>query len=359
MKPERVRWLLERGANPNWVAPNGIPVLEHALIRYWNGAAVDVLAERAVPRKALWIAAGLGDVDAVRRSLDGKGKPTPAARRLRPDFDAVAGPPVAPPPNPDPDDEDILTEAFLVAMLNGRTQVLEYLVSRGFPVNTLVWDYPLIALAVGSGWVAVVASLVRCGANLDLRGRRPNQSAREIAREMFEQAPHDASRRRILELCGMDPGTVLAERDVRPVAPPQILPMLREALALASDDAFRLGESSVGPVNLLVGVVRSGYSLIAFMNATGADVDRFVADMRDRLRHGEARVDGPELPLDPEAQAAMDAAIAAVTERRHGVVHGGHLLWALTRAERGAVADLLARYGASAAAVSAQLERGL
>jgi hypothetical protein len=60
----------------------------------------------------------------------------------------------------------------------------------------------------------------RRGADLDLRGWKPNQSAREIAREMFEQFPEDRDRRRIVELCGMDPDAVLAEGDARPEAPP-------------------------------------------------------------------------------------------------------------------------------------------
>src|SRR5690606_34903067 len=53
---EMVRALLEQGADPNWVAPNGISVLEHALLRYWkrSEAGVDLLvAAGARPRRAL------------------------------------------------------------------------------------------------------------------------------------------------------------------------------------------------------------------------------------------------------------------------------------------------------------------
>ena len=228
MKTEKVRWLLDRGADPSWIAPNGIPVLEHALIRYWNGEAVDLVAARVVPRKALWIAAGLGDMDGVRRSLDTQGKPTPAARQLRPDFDAVG--PTIMPLHPDPDYEEILMEAFFVAMLNGRTAVLEYMVSRGFPVDSLVWGSPVINIAVGNAMTPVVECLVRCGANLDLRGWRPQQSAREIARDMFENVSQDTDRRRIVELCGMEPDAILTERDARPVNPPRVEPKLQEAL---------------------------------------------------------------------------------------------------------------------------------
>ena len=199
METETVRWLLERGADPNWVAPNGIPVLEHALIRYWNGDAVDLLATHASQRQALWISAGLGDVNDVRRFLGRDGKPTPAGRKLRPDFDAVGQQGIT--ANPDPDDHDILLEAFLVAMLNARTEVLEYMTSRGFDVNTLALGSPLINMAVGNGMLPVVETLLRCGASVDIRGWRPNQTARQIAQEMLASAPEDLARLRIAELC--------------------------------------------------------------------------------------------------------------------------------------------------------------
>ncbi|MGH7612925.1 MAG: Clp protease N-terminal domain-containing protein [Gemmatimonadales bacterium] len=358
MKTEKVRWLLNRGADANWVAPNGIPVLEHALIRYWNGEAVDLVAARTVPRKALWIAAGLGDVDGVRRSLDAQGTPMPAARRLRPDFDAVG--PLSLLPHPDPDDEEILMEAFIIAMLNGRAAVLEYMVSRDFPVDSLVYGSPVISVAVGNAMTPVVECLVRCGANLDLRGWRPAQSARELAREMFENMSLDANCRRIVELCGMDPDAILAERDARPVNPPSIEPKLEEALELAGDDAFRLGQSEIRSENLLFGLLRSGGPpLTYFARVSRMDLDRFRADVKGRVRPIEDRVDHPRLPLDPDAQATMQAAIVIATERRRETVHGLHLLYALTQAEHGAAADLLAHYGSSAATVKGELERAL
>ena len=358
MKPEKVRWLLDRGADPNWVAPNGIPVLEHALIRYWNGEAVDVLAARATPRPALWIAAGLDDVDGVRHFLDRDGRPTAAARRLRPDFTAVGPPSI--PSLPDPDDEDLLMEAFWVAVLNGRTAVMEYMVSRGFPVDSLAWSEPVINIAVGNAWTPAVDCLVRCGADLDLKGWRPQHSAREIAREMLEHMPHDAQRRRIAELCGLDPDAILAERDARPVPPPHVEPKLREALDLAADDAFRLGQSAVGPENLLFGLLRGGgLPLQYFTRVSRMDRERFHADAADRLRLAQDRLERTELPLRTEAQAAVQAANTAATERRRQLVQGLHLLYALLRAEDGAAAGLLARYGGSAATVVAELEKAM
>jgi hypothetical protein len=359
METENVRWLLDRGADPNWIAPNGIPVLEHALVRYWNGEAVDLVAARTVPRMALSIAAGLGDVNGVGRFLDAQGKPTPAARRTRPDFVAIGAPGYLP-SLPDPDDEEILMEAFFIAVLNGRSAVVEYMVSRGFPVDSLVWGSPVITVAVGNAMTPMVECLVRCGANLDIHGWGQSQSTRQIAREMFENMSQDAERRRIVELCGMDPDAILAERDARPINPPGVEPKLQEALELAGDDAFRLGQSDIRPENLLFGLLRSGGPALAFFTQySRIDLDRFRTDVRDRVRPNEDGVERPTLQLDPDAQAMLRLAIATATERRREVVNGLHLLYALTRAEHGAAAELLGRYGSSAAIVIATLERAL
>jgi hypothetical protein len=333
-------------------------VLEYALIRYWNGEAVDLVAARTVPRKALWIAAGLGDVDGVRRSLDRQGKPTAEARRLRPDFVAIG--PLKIPAHPDADDEEILMEAFFVAMLNGRTAVLEYMVSRGFPVNSLVWDAPVIQMAAGNAMIPLVECLVRCGADLDLRGPAAHQSAREVAREMFENMSQDADRRRVVELCGMDPDAILAERDARPVTPPSIEPKLQEALDLAGDDALRLGQPDVRSENLLFGLLRAGRLPLMFITKVSRiDLDRFRTDVADRVRPADDRIDRPAVPLHPDARMVIDAAIALASERRRETVQGVHLLYALTQDASGAAASLLAHYGSSAAMLNAELERAL
>lgn len=358
MTTESVRFLLDRGADPNWIAPNGFSVLEHALIRYWNGEAVDLLAERAIPRKALWIAAGLGDVGGVRSFLDASGRPKREVRKCRPDFDAVGQRGIA--AHPDPDDEELLMEAFLVAMFNGRTEVLSYMASRGFNVNSLAWGSPLINMAVGNAWTAVVACLIRAGADLDLRGWRPQQTAREAARGMFEHNPRDERRRRIVELCGMDPDAILAERDARPVDPPGFALKLREALELAGEDAFRRGQADIRPENLLFGLLRGGgLALTFFTKVSKIDFERFRADVWERVRPDLERAERPALALNAEAQAAMSSAIAAATERRGETVTTPHLLHALLQDANGAAAQLLARYGSSAAKLKAQMEDAL
>lgn len=201
MTPDAVQQLLDRGADPNHAMPNGVPVLEYALIRYWNGAAVDVLAARVKPRRALWIAAGLGDVAVVASFLDQDGKPTREAHAMRPDM-VAAGFPGS--PLPDASDDEILLEALAIASFNGRGKVIEYLGSRGFDVDCMLYGSPTLPIAVGNLWsVETVESLLKAGANPDLRGTHPDWTARDYAREMLQQMPDNPDRRYVAKLLGV------------------------------------------------------------------------------------------------------------------------------------------------------------
>jgi hypothetical protein len=162
MTPREVHDLLELGADARWIADNGIPVLEHALLRYWNGDAVDVLAAHAPPLKALWIFAGLGDIEGVDSFLDHAGKPTIAARRLRPDFVAV-GEQGYMPQLPEADDEELLLEALVAAMVNGRARMIDYLAARGAPVKSMAYGRPLIEVATNNRMTDVAQALARAG----------------------------------------------------------------------------------------------------------------------------------------------------------------------------------------------------
>lgn len=159
--PEDVAYLLDRGADPNWLPPDGVPVLEHALLNYWNPEAVDLIARRVTPRKAFWIAAGLGDVPTMLSFLDRNGKPTPEARANRPDSTLVF---TGSPCRPDADDLEIIWEAFAVAGFNQRLNAIDALLERGFPIDYSQWGSTLLSWAEGNGIAILADHLKKRGA---------------------------------------------------------------------------------------------------------------------------------------------------------------------------------------------------
>lgn len=147
-----------------------------------------------VRRLGFWVAAGLGDVHGMARFFDRRGRLTDAVREFRPPFDVVG--PTAIVVAPDADDEELLAETALVAFLAERANAVEYLVQRGFAVDSVRWGMPFAAMAAGNKKVALLEALVRCGAILDLAGHS-NGSAREMAREHIRSLRVDDTTRRI------------------------------------------------------------------------------------------------------------------------------------------------------------------
>ena len=99
-------------------------------------------------------------------------------------------------------------------MINQRVNVMNYLFSRGFPVNSVALVFPMLEFAVAYSMVDAVDCLVHAGADLTLGSSLTNSSPRELARDLFMNQPTDAgwdpeghqrsSRRRVAELCGVD-----------------------------------------------------------------------------------------------------------------------------------------------------------
>ena len=243
VRPETVQWYLDRGADPNWMPPNGITVLEHAIVRYQNGECVDLIAGRVTPRRALWIAAGLGDVAGVRSFIAGKGKLTPEGRLNRPDLIAMGTPFDWLPPNLEADALEIMWEAFLIAGGNGRWAVMDALLEAGLPVDHAPLGTPLVMVAIGNQRIPLLEYLVSRGADLDrVWARVNNRSARSVSRGCVLNLhdPWTAEVRRMLEIC--DAGTVeeiLAEREAKRPSPPPLDERARRVMQLAADDAGR------------------------------------------------------------------------------------------------------------------------
>lgn len=358
-QPEAVRWYLERGANPNWMPPNGITVLEHAIVRYRSSACVDLIAGRVTPRRALWISAGLGDVGGVRSFFAGKGRLTPEGRLNRPDLMAMGALMGFLPPHHDADDLEIMYEAFQIAGWNERWATMDALLEAGLPVDHAPIGWPLVLEAVGNLIVPLADYLVSRGADLDREW--PGQgSARSFARSHVENYhdPQSELVRRMLAICNA--GTVeeiLAQIDAKRQSPPPPDEWTMRAMQLAGDDAARQGQSSVTTENMLVGILRlNNGSFAEFFMGVGTDMPKLRAMIGARLLPDSDGLVGQELPADALAEAALQLARTEADSRRRESVGPIHLLVGILSQESGPGARLLREVGTTVAQLSERLK---
>lgn len=194
MSTEEVQGLLDLGADPNWKPRNGFGVLEHAIIRYGNGDAVDLIAKRVVPRKAFWVAAGIGDVRTMLQFVDRNCVPTDAARQDRPDAGILGTGGTV---RPDASDREVVWEAFMMATINSRTSAMKALLDRGFPVDyTPVW-YNALHASISYRIERSVEFLITNGADPDFRAWPDQKSPRELAFGQHNFLPDDEATQRI------------------------------------------------------------------------------------------------------------------------------------------------------------------
>lgn len=144
---ERIAYLLERGANPSAVAPSGLSIMDIAVMKYWNGEAVDHVARRTKPRKAFWMAAGLGDLVAYKSYFGPDDTLLEAARTDRPDW-LSAGLPQ--PSRPNASDDMIIWDTWIIAGMNQRFNIMDYLLERGWPIDAAPWGSSLLSWAEGN-----------------------------------------------------------------------------------------------------------------------------------------------------------------------------------------------------------------
>lgn len=194
MTTEEVQGLLDLGADPNWKPRNGFSVLEHAIIRYGNGDAVDLIAKRVTPRKTFWIAAGIGDVRTMLQFVSKDCVPTDAARLDRPDAGILGTGGTV---RPDASDREVVWEGFMMAALNSRANTMKALLDRGFPVDyTPVW-YNALHASVSYRLERSVEFLLAHGANPDFKAWPDQKSPRELAETQKDYLPNDSAAHRI------------------------------------------------------------------------------------------------------------------------------------------------------------------
>jgi hypothetical protein len=358
MATKDMQRLLDLGADPNWVPPNGYPVLEHAIWRCWNGEVVDLIAKRVKPREAFWISAGLGDAEAVKRYVDEHGVPTEAARRTRPDFHALGYMPM--PTAPAADDEAIVWEAFLVAAFNQRFAVMDVLLDRGFPIDYMAWGQPVLHLAIGNGWLPLVEYLVKRGANLDLKGWRPHASARELAEQMFMTRAPGPYAQRILELCGgRDPETLRQlHKEQRAQRVMLTANSVEKAFEFAKLDAREKGQPVVGLDNMFIGLLTEAKVTVGAFAMAGFDLQR----LRANVRYGpdSVLVDAPaEMKASPELSAILLDAKEIAEKKEHEVLNSLHVMNALIRRAPASVLKVIESAGGTKEKLLESIERSL
>lgn len=349
-KTSNIQWLLDHGADPEWVPPNGISVLEHALYRYWNGEAVDLVARRVRRREALWIAAGVGDATAVKRYFDTQGRLTNAARENRPDFTAM-GPLPAPPTFGD-EDVDILWEAFLIAAWNERYPVMDVLLGHGLPIDYSPWGQPLIEFGIFEQRASLVEYFVTHGAKVDAR-------LREAVEEYFAQQPADLSRRRILELCGGRDAEVVRREyeERRSQRVMQTAPEIEKAFVYAKQDAVHAGVTAVSLDNLFVGLLREDGYPVTMLAVGGVDLPRLRQALGPRF---ELQDDPPaDMTGDADCTAIMLAARKEAEERKNAYLTTLHVFKALLQHAPQSVLELIQSSGGSMEKVVTETDRTL
>ncbi len=342
-----VRWLLERGADPLWLPPSGIGALDHAIVSYWNGNAVDVLAQRVTPRNAFWIAAGLGDVTGVRRFFDRRGKLTPAAYRDRPPLELMSVP-MAIATLPDPDDVEVLAEAALVAAMNGRTEVLGVLIDLGYPVDHRFWlDMPMSHFAIQHDMDTIMELLIKRGCDLDLKMRGQQQTVRDFVEMMMTStAPGPTARtRRIALMCGV---AIPAPDNAEDAEALRTEYGVELAIGLASEDAVRSGAAAIDDEHLCVGLLRMSQEFGLMLLANGhVDLLQLRERLGDRVRVFEMNAPTEALPLSESAKRAIARARVIAGGHGHAVLSYSHLFTALLEHDTGYAAQLFASVGGS------------
>ncbi len=329
----RVRWMLERGANPHWTPPNGINVLEHAIARFRDSACVDLIAERVAPKPALWIAAGLGDAAGVRRFIAGRGRLTPAGRRNRPDLIAMGVAFENVQVRHDAYDLEIMWEAFRIAGWNRRWHSMHALLEAGLPIDHAPFGMPVLMETGANFMVPLAEYLVSRGADLDRDWSPLGGSVRAEVRSWVENLADTTSPevQRMLDLCGA--GTVaeiLAARDSAPRDPIALALVTQRILQLAADDAATLRQAAVTTENLVVGFLRVHSGALAdTFGGWGVNMGALRSRLGARLRPDADPLAGGDLPLDSIASAALRTATERADSVQRDAVWHVHLLYGI------------------------------
>ncbi len=125
----------------------------------------------------------------------------------------------------------------------------------------------------------------------------------------------------------------------------QFTPRARNVMALAQDEAERLGHNYVGTEHLLIGLVREDEGVAAkVLSGLGADLDQARSRVEHLVGRGEGCVGG-ERRLTPRLKKALDLAGDEARSLNHRYIGTEHLLLGLLREAEGVAAGVLNGFG--------------
>jgi DNA-binding transcriptional regulator YhcF (GntR family) len=120
----------------------------------------------------------------------------------------------------------------------------------------------------------------------------------------------------------------------------------RKVLALAREEAIRMGHDYVGTEHLLLGLVREGKGLgFAVLGKAGVEAEALEAAVHKSVRRGNAVMKIGELPYTSRAKKVLEFAMTEARELNHSYVGTEHLLLGLLREERGIAARVILAEG--------------
>ena len=117
----------------------------------------------------------------------------------------------------------------------------------------------------------------------------------------------------------------------------------RKVLALAREEAWRLGHDHVAEEHMMLGLLREGEGVAAaVLQNLGADLDEISTRLRERML-ARPTSGGPvmDLPYTSRAKKVLELSMREARELNHSYVGTEHLLLGLLRVEGTIVKDVL------------------
>ena len=133
---------------------------------------------------------------------------------------------------------------------------------------------------------------------------------------------------------------------------------VRKVLALAREEAARLGHPYLGSEHELLGILREGEGVaIAILENLYAPPDEVRERLEASVKPGTGSPPGANLPFTSRGKKVLELAMTEAREASHSYVGTEHLLLGILREERGIAAHALTSFGLTLEAARAEMHR--